>query len=72
VHLRVEIIENPHPVSGAQKLLCEVRSNEAGAPDDECCLYHFGPPNDPSKTPQFRVWFHCRQTKIQNRATPIA
>ena len=35
VDLRVETIENPHPVSGAQKLSGEVRPDETGAPDDQ-------------------------------------
>jgi hypothetical protein len=38
MHLAVEIVEDPDPVAGAQKLLCEVCTDETGAPDDKNSL----------------------------------
>jgi hypothetical protein len=38
VNLSVEVVEDPDSVAGAQKLLCEVRTDETGAPDNENSL----------------------------------
>jgi hypothetical protein len=57
VHLRVETIEHPDAVAGAQQLLCEVRPDEAGTPDDQRGLRHKPPSIGGARTAQFRDSF---------------